>query len=547
MNLAPETWDYVVVGAGSAGAVVASRYAGAGERVLLLEAGEDQPGAAAATHPLRDASTLVLTGHNWDYRANLRTTSRRDDLVRSGRPAQAGGPGRGPARALGQGPARALWSRFPYPLGKVVGGSSAVNGAVALRGLPRDFDEWVKLGNTDWSWEHVLPCYKQLEDDRDFADDQHGQGGPIAVTRARPDQMHGLDLAFWRECRGRGLPELADLNCGREAGVGPVPTNTVDGQRMDTATTYLAAVRHRSNLEVRAGVQVTRVLTRGRRAVGVEVLAGGRRSTVYAGNVILCAGAIGTPVILLRSGIGSAGLCSALGIAPVVDLPGVGENLADHVSVVVWALPKPGVCRPSSRWRDVMARVSSGYDGDVDLQVGLLNNVNSAAIPGFAGRLDGALIVGISVMLQRPKSRGRVFVDDADPHGSPVIELALGSAAEDVERLAHGVRLAWSFLRSPDIAGQLDSIQFWSDRMIGDDHVLRSGVRNIMNPGWHAAGSARMGPAHDRMSVVDQRCRVHGVENLQVIDASVFPAMPSSPTNLTTIMLAERVASIGKG
>lgn len=545
MNLTPETWDHVIIGAGSAGAVVASRYADAGERVLLLEAGEDQPDtasgkdrpdASAATHPLRDASKLVLTGHNWDYRANLRTTNRLDDLVRSGRPARADG-----------GPARALWARFPYPLGKVVGGSSAVNGAVALRGLPRDFDEWVKLGNPDWSWEHVLPYYKRLEDDRDFADDQHGQGGPVAVTRPGPDQIHGLDLAFWQECRRRGLPDLPDLNRGLEAGVGPVPTNSVHGERMDTATTYLTAARRCGNLDVRAGMRATRVLMEGRRAVGVEVLCDGRLRSVYARNVILCAGAIGTPVILLRSGIGSATLCSALGITPVADLPGVGENLADHVSVVVWALPKPGVCRPSTRWRDVMARVSSGFDGDVDLQVGLLNNVNSAAIPGFAGRMDGALVVGISVMLMRPESRGRVFVDDADPHSPPVIELALGSAAEDVERLVHGVRLAWSFLRSPDIAGQLERIQFWSDRMVGDDHVLRSGVRNIMNPGWHAAGSARMGPAHDRMSVVDQQCRVHGVENLQVVDASVFPAMPSSPTNLTTIMLAERVASGGKG
>jgi choline dehydrogenase-like flavoprotein len=179
----------------------------------------------------------------------------------------------------------------------------------------------------------------------------------------------------------------------------------------------------------------------------------------------------------------------------------------------------------------------------VDLQVGLLNNVDSSAIPGFAGRLDGAPVVGISVMLLRPRSRGRVWVDDPDPHGPPVIELALGAAAEDVERLAHGVRLAWSLLRSPDIANRLDGVQFWTDRMVRDDTLVRSGVRNIMNPGWHATGSARMGPARDRMSVVDQQCRVYGVENLRVVDASVFPTIPSAPTNLTTIMLAERVAS----
>jgi choline dehydrogenase len=414
---------------------------------------------------------------------------------------------------------------------------------VALRGLPRDFDEWVKLGCPDWSWENVLPFYKRLEDDRDFIDDQHGQGGPVVVTRPRRDEVHGLDVAFWQECLRRGVPDLPDLNCGSEAGVGPVPTNSVHGERVDMATAYLASARCRPNLEVRASTRVTRVVLDGRRAIGVEVLHDGRLTTVRARDVVLSAGAIGTPVILLRSGIGSALLCSALGVTPVVDLPGVGENLADHASVVIWALPKPGVCRPSSRWRDVAARLRGGLDDDVDLQVGLLNNVDSSAIPGFAGRLEGASVVGISVMLLRPRSRGRVFLDDPDPHGQPVIELALGTAAEDVERLAHGVRLAWSLLRSPGIANQLDSVQLWTDRTVRDDTLVRSGVRNIMNPGWHAAGSARMGPACDRMSVVDQQCRVYGVENLRVVDASVFPTIPSAPTNLTTIMLAERVAS----
>lgn len=543
MTRAVGEWDQVVVGAGSAGGVVASHLAfRTSQRVLLLEAGGDQPVPRDMKHPLRDASRLVLEGYNWDYQANLRTSSHLDDLVHA--PSRLSSKPR--SNAAGGQKSRALWSRFPYRLGKIVGGSSAVNGAVALRALPRDFSEWVKLGGPGWSWEHVLPFYKGLENDTDFSGDQHGDSGLIPISRPRPDQVHELDTAFLEQCIRSGVPELADLNGGLEFGVGPVPTNTVDGERMDVATTYLARARRCSNLDVRTGCHVTRVLFDGHRAVGVEMLHDDRLKSVRATNVVLSAGAIGTPPILIRSGVGDARLCSSLGVRPVVALSGVGENLVDHASVVIWALPKHGVCKPNITWRQVIARMTSGFDDDVDLQTGMLNSVGTATIPRFADRVDMPMVVGMSVMLLRPASRGRVFIRDTDPKTLPAIELALGSANEDIERLAGGIRKAWSILRSPDIANRLEHIQLWSDAMVQDDKVLRSGVRNIMNPGWHAAGSARMGPATDPMSVVDEDCRVHGVENLQVVDASVFPTIPSAPTNLTTIMLADKVCANAK-
>lgn len=528
-------WEYVIVGAGSAGAVTAARLAARDSgNVLLLEAGADQPRPRDRSHPLADAGRLVLTGYNWDYRANLRTSSRLEDLVRG-----TGTPGGAPAGRAG---ARALWERFPYQLGKVVGGGSAVNGAIALRGLPRDFTAWAAHGNPDWSWERVLPFYKDIENDADFPGPLHGDSGPLPVRRTPREQVHELDAAFWEECNRQGVATLPDLNAGEEAGVGPIPGNTVDGERVDAATAFLSGARNLPNLHLRTGVRVTRVLFEKNRAVGVETETDGRPGTVRARHVVLSAGAVGTPAILQRSGVGDAALLRALGIAPVVDLPGVGRDLVDHPSVVIWSRPADGVCTPGLPWRQVAARMSSGFDDDVDVQVGLLNNVESHTVPGFVDRLGWPLVVGTSVMLMRPRSRGRVFLADADPAAAPVIELGLGTDPEDVERLCHGVRRAWGFLRSPGLAGRLVQTQFWSDRMIASDGVVRSGVRHIMNPGWHAAGSCRMGPDTDPWAVAGQDGRVHGTEHLRIADASLFPAIPSTPTNLTTLMLAEKLA-----
>ncbi|GHA07268.1 GMC family oxidoreductase [Streptomyces echinoruber] len=541
---AVRAWEYVIVGAGSAGAVTAARLAARDSgNVLLLEAGCDQPRPRDRAHPLADASRLVLAGYNWDYRANLRTSGRLEDLLARGR---AGGPGAAGAAGTGAGggraAARALWERFPYQLGKVVGGGSAVNGAIALRGLPRDFAAWEAHGNPDWSWERVLPFYKDIENDADFPGHLHGDSGPLPIRRTPREKVHELDAAFWEECNRQGVADLPDLNSGEEAGVGPIPGNSVDGERVDAATAFLADSRGLPNLRLRTGARVTRVLFEKNRAVGVEAELDGRLTTIRARHVVLSAGAVGTPVVLQRSGVGDAGLLRALGIAPVVDLPGVGRNLVDHPSVVIWSRPADGVCTPGLPWRQVAARMSSGYDGEVDVQVGLLNNVESHTVPGFVDRLGWPLVVGISVMLMRPRSRGRVFLDSADPHAAPVIELGLGTDAEDVERLCHGVRRAWSFLRSPGLASRLTRTQFWSDRTIASEGVVRSGVRHIMNPGWHAAGSCRMGPGTDPWAVADQEGRVHGTENLRIADASLFPAIPSAPTNLTTLMLAEKLA-----
>lgn len=514
-----ERYDDLVIGAGSSGAVISSRLSeDPSRRVLLLEAGPDFSTVEEMPAELCDAGKPVLHGYHWSVPALIRAEE-----------ARGGAP-----------------KTFHCAVGKMVGGTSSVNAALALRGVPQDYEEWAAQCGGKWSWPEVLAVFRAMENDPDGASEFHGRQGPVAIRRDRKEDLTPVQQAFMRACLTRDFPETADHNDPASTGVGITPRNVSGTTRLSTALAYLQAARKRPNLSIVSGAHVHRLLWKGpARCDGVEAgLRGGEVRRFFADRVIVCAGALHTPAILMRSGIGDPVGLRRLGIETRIPVAGVGACLGDHPLVVIWGAPKPAAARLGSPSHQVLLRCRAGPGAqDNNIHIHMVNPVSTDTFPSLRASVPSQAVVGISASLMKPTSCGSLRILSADPYSSPqVISNCLGSR-DDMTTLKEGVKMAWELLHDAPMQGLIDRVYGWTNGMVGSSSALEQAVSMSVHPSAHFTGTARMGLSPDAGAVVDPSGRVFGTDNLWVADASIMPTCPRAPTNLTCIMIGEKIAA----
>ncbi|MCC0000389.1 MAG: FAD-dependent oxidoreductase [Methylobacteriaceae bacterium] len=525
-----EQFDYVIVGGGSSGCVIASRLSeDPGMKVLLIESGrrdDDRWIKIPATFfkvVQKGVDVVAYAGEKSDK------LNGRENIVLQGH---------------------------------VIGGSSSVNAMLYIRGQSDDYDSWAQDGNRGWSYRDVLPVFRDLESNMEIADEHHGTEGELRVSET--GFHHPLSRAFIRAAQQVGIRYNPDFNGAKQEGVGFYQTTTHDGRRWSAADAFLRKAEARGNLKIMTETRVAKVTFEGGRATGVVLQDG--TPIGAAGEVILCAGAIETPRLLQLSGVGDAAHLKSHGIEVVSELPGVGSNFQDHLEANIQCYTRD----PISLYRQDKGLASVWHmaqymafrtglltsnvvecGGFVDVSGAGIPDIQFHVLPFMVGWVDRAPIeahgMSVNPCFLRPRSRGSVRLRSSDPKERALFDAGSFSDPEDLELLLRGTKKAIEIFRAPALASVVKEFALPSPQALSDDDALRDFLRNTAKTVFHPVGTAKMGPDTDRMSVVDVELRVKGVRGLRVADASIMPRLISGNTNAPVIMIAERAARFISG